>query len=106
MIGRGILLLVAVVAGVFIFGSVVMLLWNNILPALFGLKTITFWQAVGILVLSKILFGGCMGRRCHGRFHKHAHHLHDQYMHLSPEERDKLKSEWKQRCCSPSPKAE
>ncbi len=43
-------------------GLAVMLLWNWLLPAVFGLKTITFLQAVGILILAKILFG-THGRR-------------------------------------------
>lgn len=49
--------------------AVVMVLWNWLLPTLFGLTIITFWQALGILVLSKILFGGSWGKRghcCHG----------------------------------------
>ncbi len=37
---------------------VVMLLWNALLPAIFGVKAITFLQAAGLLILSKILFGG------------------------------------------------
>ncbi|MFA9388274.1 MAG: hypothetical protein ACERKD_00615 [Prolixibacteraceae bacterium] len=36
---------------------VVMLLWNWLMPALFNLSVITYWQALGVLVLSKILFG-------------------------------------------------
>ena len=55
---RAIFIPIAFAAGVFIFGSVVMYLWNAILPAVIGVHTITFWQAIGILVLSKILFGG------------------------------------------------
>jgi len=41
---------------------VVMFLWNALLPAIFGLKEIGFLQAVGVLILAKILFGG-FGRR-------------------------------------------
>ena len=37
---------------------VLMLLWNWLLPVIFGIKAITFWQAVGLLILSKLLFGG------------------------------------------------
>ena len=48
---------------VFAFSGAVMLLWNNILPVVFHVGAITFWQAVGILVLSKLLFGGFRGRR-------------------------------------------
>ena len=39
-------------------GGVVMLLWNWLAPALFGLRLITFWQALGLLALCRILFGG------------------------------------------------
>ena len=39
-------------------GEVVMHLWNWLAPALFGLRLITFWQALGLLALCRILFGG------------------------------------------------
>jgi len=42
----------------FIGGEVVMRLWNWLLPALFGWKTLGFWQALGLLALCRILFGG------------------------------------------------
>jgi hypothetical protein len=42
----------------FLFGLVVKVLWNWLMPALFGLGAITFWQAFGIVLLAKILFGG------------------------------------------------
>jgi len=42
---------------IFIAGFVIMLLWNWIMPAVFGLGEITFWMALGILLLSRILFG-------------------------------------------------
>jgi hypothetical protein len=52
----------AAILGMVIFswigGEVVMLLWNWLAPALFGLRTITFWQALGLLALCRILFGG------------------------------------------------
>ena len=48
----------AMTAFALVFGYVIMLLWNWLIPTLFGLGTIGFWQAVGILVLAKILFGG------------------------------------------------
>lgn len=43
---------------VFVGGGVVMLLWNSLLPPLFGLPQVGFWQALGLLALSRILFGG------------------------------------------------
>lgn len=45
------------------FTFALMFLWNWLMPAIFGLTVITFWQALGLLVLSKILFG--KGQRPH-----------------------------------------
>jgi len=42
----------------FLGGTVVKLLWNGLLPPLFGFPVVTFWQALGLLILSRILFGG------------------------------------------------
>ena len=57
--------------GVFAFSGVVMLLWNAILPAVVHVGAITIWQAMGILLLCKILFSGFRGRRrmhgCNGK---------------------------------------
>ena len=52
---------------IFIGGTIVMLLWNALLPSLFSLPAISFWQALGILVLCRILFGG-LGMRGSRRF--------------------------------------
>jgi hypothetical protein len=101
-IKRAIFIPIAIAAGVFVFGSVVMLLWNALLPAVLGVSTITFWQALGILILSKILFGGFSGghrhHRHHGGYHGGHHGWNNKWMNMSPEEREKMKSEWKSRC--------
>lgn len=47
-----------------VLGFAVMFLWNWLAPSLFGWRVVSFWQALGILVLSKILFGGFRGGRC------------------------------------------
>jgi hypothetical protein len=39
-------------------GEIVLRLWNWLLPPLFGWRQVTFWQAIGILALCRILFGG------------------------------------------------
>ncbi|MFY0629199.1 MAG: hypothetical protein JXR05_02390 [Flavobacteriaceae bacterium] len=59
----GTVLFIAILAvGFFIlFGYALMYLWNWLMPAIFGLTTITFWQAIGLCLLSKILFGGFGG---------------------------------------------
>lgn len=54
----------------FIFGYFVMLLWNWIMPLLFGLPEIDYWLAFGIIILSRLIFGG-FG---HGHHHKSNHH--------------------------------
>ena len=46
----------------FIGGTVVQLLWNWLVPPIFGWSQLTFWQALGLLVLCRILFGGRGGR--------------------------------------------
>ena len=48
----------AIALFVFLGGGVVMLLWNWLLPPLFGWREVTFWQALGLLALCRILFGG------------------------------------------------
>ncbi len=74
-----------IIAGIALLGYVVMLLWNWLMPALFeGAHGIGYLQALGILVLSKILFGGLRGHGCPGRWRHHRWH------HMSPEEREKF----------------
>jgi hypothetical protein len=98
-IKRAIFIPIAIAAGVFVFGFVVMHLWNCILTPVLGVHLITFWQALGILVLSKILFGGFHGGPKHS--HKNNwHEKHHKWMHMSAEEREKMKAEWKDKCCS------
>ncbi len=64
--------------GLFIlFGFVIMWLWNWLMPELFGLTTITFWQAIGICLLSKILIGGFGGGKGGGHKSHKKHHGKD-----------------------------
>ena len=69
-----------------VLGLVVMLLWNATLPAALGIASITFMQAVGILLLARILFGG-LGGLGHRLFH-HDFALHNRWRDLKPEERE------------------
>ena len=59
--GMVILGILAVAGLAILFGFAVMWLWNWLMPELFGLPTLTFWKAVGVVVLSKLLFGGFGG---------------------------------------------
>ena len=67
---------------------VVMLLWNWLIPEIFGLAVINFWQALGLFALSRILFGG-FGRRgmMMGGMHHHKNPIHDKWMKMTPEQR-------------------
>jgi hypothetical protein len=79
------LLGLAAVAG---FGAIVMLLWNWLAPAIFGATVINFWQALGLLVLSKILFGGFgRGFGAHGRWDGNRNAIREKWMKMTPEER-------------------
>jgi hypothetical protein len=69
-----------------VFGCVVMSLWNWLAPAVFGLHSITFWQALGVLILSKILFGGFHGR--HGGHWKRR--MNERWQQMTPEEREQF----------------
>jgi fatty-acid desaturase len=56
-----------------VISLVLMLLWNALLPAIFGIASITYWQALGLFFLSKILFGG-FGRGPHAFYHRYYAH--------------------------------
>jgi Ca2+/H+ antiporter, TMEM165/GDT1 family len=90
-IKRAIFFPIALAAGLIIFGSVVMYLWNAVLPGVLGVHTITFLQAIGILILSKILFGGFPNRRGHRGFDIHRKELREKWMNLSPEEKERMR---------------
>jgi hypothetical protein len=82
---------------VLVGGGVVMLLWNWLLPPLFGWRTITLLQGFGLLVLCRILFGG-FGRGGGG----------DHSKHMSPKDRERVRQRMRERVCGPSgsPKAD
>jgi hypothetical protein len=73
------------------FGYVTEHLWNWLMPAIFGLKAIGFGQALGLLVLSKVLFGG---------FHRHGgggwgggrRQMRERWAQMTPEERERLRA--------------
>ena len=79
-----------------VFSFVVMRLWNWLMPALFAWHVINFWQAAGILVLSKILFGGFRGRP--GRRSYWRHRMMERWETMTPEERDKFRQGMRGRC--------
>lgn len=98
--GKAVLILICITAFVMLFSFIVMSLWNAILPAVLGVKVITFWQALGILVLSKILFGGFGGfhRKKEQFRNRFRQKMMDKLAAMTPEEKEKFKNEWKNRC--------
>lgn len=54
-----------------LFGFIIMWLWNWLMPEIFGLTTITYWQAIGLFILSKIIFGGFGGKSHSGKHAKY-----------------------------------
>lgn len=86
-------------------GLLVMLLWNSLMPIIFGLPAITFVQAIGLLILSRILFGGFppRGRHHHPRHHW-KHRMKEKWANMTPEERAAFKQKmrhWRTRGCWP-----
>ena len=85
----GILLLVA------IGGTIVMLLWNGLLPALFGWPPLTFGQALGLLVLCRILFGGSGSHR--GFRSCLRHRIRERCGDMTDEERERFRERMRER---------
>lgn len=86
------------IVGSLAIGLLVMLLWNALIPELFNGPAISFWQSVGLLVLSHILLRG-WGYRSHGwRRDRWRHRFEEKLAAMTPEEREKFKEEWRRRC--------
>jgi len=78
----------AFIAMIAAFSVVAMFLWNALMPEIFGLKALSYWQALGLLVLARLLFGG-LGPghwRGHGGFH-HKNALREKWMNMTDDER-------------------
>jgi hypothetical protein len=80
---------------IFIGGEIVLHLWNWLLPPLFGFRLVTFWQALGLLVLCRILFGG-HGWRGSTRSNVR-HRMAERWERMSPEERERVRQSWRGR---------
>jgi hypothetical protein len=90
-----ILRVVAIVIVAFtVFGFVVTHLWNYLMPALFGLRMITFWQAVGLIILGRLLFGGFRPGFGGAPWRRH---MMARWEQMTPEEREKFREGWRHR---------
>ena len=93
-------ILMLVIIGIFAFGSIVMLLWNALMPEIFNLHRIDFWQALGLLLLAKILFSGFRGGP-RARWKRDS--LKEGWANMTPEQQEKFRQEWGRRCGKPFP---
>jgi len=88
----GILAFLAMIA---VFSVAAMFLWNILMPEIFGLPVLTYWQTAGLVVLARILFGGLgglghLGARGHGgndRLFHHGNALREKWLNMSADER-------------------
>jgi hypothetical protein len=94
-IARALKFVLFAAVAVTVLSAVVMGLWNWLMPAIFGSRVISFWQALGILALGRILFGrvGAGGRGMHWR-----HRMAERWNQMTPEERAKFAEGMKTRC--------
>ncbi len=79
-------------------GAVLMYLWNWLMPELFQLPGISLLQAWGLLLISKILFGGGgahFQKKWKGAWNEHCRNKLES---MSPEEREKFRQRWEARC--------
>ncbi len=92
--------LLAGLLGTAVLGAVVMLLWNAVMPEVFGLAVITFWQAVGLLLLAHILLRGWgpWHRRWGWRNEHWRRRMEERLAAMTPEEREKFKAQWQHWC--------
>ena len=108
MTKKWIFIVPAAIAGIVLFsflgGEVVKLLWNWLLPPLFGWREITFWQAFGMLALCRILFGGhgFHGAGSRGRIsgrisERISQRMEERCEHMTPEERERFRQRMRER---------
>jgi hypothetical protein len=76
-------------------GEIVRLLWNWLLPTLFGWREIGFWQALGLLALCRILFGGFSGHGVHRSGIRRR--MAERCESMTPEERERFRQQMRER---------
>lgn len=74
---------------------IVMQLWNHLLPDILHTTTIDYWQAMGLFILAKILFGFGRGGHRGGPWMRHKM---EHFKNMSPEERERFKEHMRDRC--------
>lgn len=99
---RKLLFLFLIPAMILLVTAVVQFLWNAILPDLIHVGIITYWQALGLLALCRILFGG-FGGRGHKPHIGHSSPAREKWTSMTDEEKVKFKEQWHSRCQNRNP---
>jgi hypothetical protein len=89
---KGLMMLVLVAVLAVLLGFVVEHLWNWLMPGIFGLRRITYWQAVGLLLLSKLLLGGFYPRGGGGGKRRWERKMEKRWGGMSAEEREAFRA--------------
>lgn len=106
--GRFFFIPLGIAAFLTLAGFAVMGLWNALMPVIFHLGIITFWQALGLFILCKLLFGFGKGgpkggfRGGPGPWMKYK--MEERFKNMSPEERERFKEKFKERCSFGGPR--
>ena len=98
---KGLLLLILAILFFFVLGQVIMFLWNEILVKATGVKNINFWEALGLFLLTRILFGGFRFGSRSEAWKKHRAKKakwREKWINMSEEERAVFRKKWKERC--------
>src|SRR5215216_2980074 len=88
------------VVAIAVIGGVTMYLWNWLVPELFSGPEVSFWQALGLLLLTKILFWSFGGKH---RGHQHSpywkHRFYEKFSNMPPNQREEFKRRMKEKWC-------
>jgi hypothetical protein len=90
----GVAATVAMLGLLLLVGLAVMLLWNQLVPQLFHGPELRYWQALGLLILSRLLVGGLRGGHGHWRQRR----WRERWEQMSPEERARLRGRFMSGC--------
>ena len=96
--GKILLFILLIFAFIVPLGFIVMALWNNILTPILHVPIITFWHALGLFLLSRILFGGFPGGR--GMRGNWKQKMNNKWNNMTPEQREQFKQNWQNRCAN------
>lgn len=105
--GRWLWMVPLMAIAILLKGALVMWLWNALIPELFHGPELVYVQALGLMILAKLLVGFGHWRGHHHHRGRHRHHRHggfggfggrDRWMNMTPEEREKMRDEFRRRC--------